>query len=191
MSAEGNGKRYRVAFCPTMGVFMERLDDMEEIEQVPVGSAGQALVLLRTGQAEGVIIGRYAKAVELPNNAKFVKLMGGKTLVYQQKMGVPVEALKDVDALTYLKPEEIAHISGLFRHVEHLESLDDCLRYGLRIPVIIDWNDYRDEFELLIPVNERGEKVMDFRAPVMYHRGISEEIISRISERIENKKEDL
>ncbi len=187
MSEKENGKMNKVAFCPTMGVFMERLDDMSDIEQVPVGSAGQALVLLRTGQVEGVIIGRYAKAMELPNNAKFVKLMGGRTLVYLQKMGVPVEALKDVDVLTYLKPEEIADISGLFRHVEHLESLDDCLRYGLKIPVIIDWNDYRDDFELLIPVNERGDKVLDFRAPVLYHTGIPQETVSEIEKRIGEK----
>ncbi len=177
-------ERVKIAFCPTMGVFMEELNSISEIEQVPVPSAGQALFLLKSGAVDGTIIGRYAKRRELSGGSEFVKLRGGQTLVYLQKSGIPVEALKDVQVITYLSPESIRHLSGFFKSVEHLESLEECLKYGLEIPVIIDWNDYRDDFELLIPVNRRGEKVFEFRAPVLYHTGIPESIVSQIEEKI-------
>ena len=177
-------ERVKIAFCPTMGVFMEELSDMDEIEQVPVPSAGQALFLLKSRAVDGTIIGRYAKRSELPEGSSFVKLRGGQTLIYRQKTGIPVEVLKDVQVITYLSPESVSHLSGFFKSVEHLESLEECLKYGLEIPVIIDWNDYRDDFELLIPVNRRGEKVLEFRAPVLYHTGIPEVIVSKIEEKI-------
>ncbi len=183
MSTREN-ERIKIAFCPTMGVFMEELNSISEIEQVPVPSAGQALFLLKSGAVDGTIIGRYAKRSELPRESEFVKLRGGQTLIYRQKTGIPVEALKDVQVITYLSPEGIHHLSGFFKSVEHLERLEECLKYGLEVPVIIDWNDYRDDFELLIPVNEMGEKILEFRAPVLYHMEIPEGIVSQIEEKI-------
>ena len=171
-----------------MGVFMRELSDMAEIEQVPIPSAGQALFLLKSGAVDGTIVGRYAKQTELGDEPEFLKLRGGKTLVYMQKTGIPVDALKDVQVLTYLSPDEISHLSPFFGKVEYLGSLGECLKYGLEIPVIIDWNDYRDDFELLIPVNERGEKVLDFRAPVLYHSGLPENILNEITDRIAHRE---
>ncbi len=100
--------------------------------------------------------------------------------MYRQKTGIPVESLKGIDVITYLSPERISHLSSFFRHIKHLESLEDCLNFRLEVPVIIDWNDYRDDFELLIPMNKMGEKVQEFRAPVLYHIGIPDEIVLKI-----------
>ncbi len=163
-----------------MEVFTNDLSDIDGLEIILVPSAGQALFLLKSGMLDGVIIGRRAKRQELGDETRFLGIKGGYTLVYRQKTGIPVEALKDIEVLTYIDDEKISHISGFFRAVRQLNSLDECLKYGLEIPVIIDWDDYRDDFELLIPVNERGEKVPEFRAPVLYHNGISQRIVQKI-----------
>ncbi len=184
MNTKETNNSIKIAYCPTMEVFMNALSDMEGLEIIPVSSAGQALFLLKSGTVDAVIIGRRAKRQELGDDTRFLRIKGGYTLVYRQKTGIPVESLKDIEVLTYIDDEKISHISGFFGAVKHLNSLDECLKYGLEIPVVIDWDDYRDDFELLIPVNERGEKVPEFRAPVLYHNGIPETVACAVDGRI-------
>ena len=60
-----------------------------------------------------------------------------------------------------------------------LDSLEECLKYKLEVPVIIDWKDYRDEFELLIPLTSQG-KAPQFRAPVLYYKDVENKILDKI-----------
>ena len=67
----------------------------------------------------------------------------------------------------------------MFGKIEYKDNLNDCLDDNLNTPVIIDWNDFKDEFELLIPIYEYG-KVPQFRAPVIYYKNMDENTIHKL-----------
>ncbi len=177
-------EKIKVCYCPTMQPYAEKIfASVEEAEAVPVMSAAQALNLLRSGQVDSVLIGRAAQSFELDPDTKEKRLMNGLTLVYRQKGGLPTNSLKQIPAFTYLSDEELGELKGLFGQVTKFETLDDCLADGLQTPVIIDWRDYRDEFELLIPMLENG-KDPRFRAPVLYYKELPESFLEKVEKAI-------
>ncbi len=172
-------KRITMAYCPTMTPYADAIESQKEqenvfgneydIELIPASSAGEVLYMLKTNRVDSVLIGRSAKKSELDDKVSSFRMLDGVTLVYKVKAGVPVEQLKEIEVLTYLKPEKIARVKNFFKKVTFLDTIDECLNSNLEIPVIIDWHDFRDDFELLIPMNDYG-KVPEFRAPVLYYK---------------------
>lgn len=185
MSEQKTGNKTRkIAYCPTMDVYAKRLFGIDGMEVIQVPSAGQALYLLKSDAVDAVLIGRYAQQRELNGNTKFLKLKDGYTLVYRNKIAIPVEQLKEIEVITYLNKKLLSDIAPLFGHIKYLVNINECLKYNLEVPIIIDWNDYRDDFELLIPMNNDGSKVIMFRAPVLYHRNMPERHIEIIGQKI-------
>ncbi len=159
----------KISYCPTMTPYIEKISsEIEGIKLLPASSAAEALYLLQTKYAQGIIIGRVAKKSEIPDEIFAYRLKDGKTLIYRQKVVVNIKNLKHVDVYTYLSRNSLKDVEILFRSVTFFDTLDECLRDDLETPVLVDWQDYRDEFELLIPVNESG-KIPYFRAPIFYY----------------------
>ncbi len=150
-----------------------------DVEMIEMGSAAQVLGALRGGGVDGVLIGRYAKQREIDSDIKREIFKEGYTLVYKVKSGIPAAQLKDLTVRTYLDKSELKDFIPLFGNIEYLDTLDKCLDGGFEIPVLIDWKDYRDDFEMLIPLDAAG-KVPIFRAPVLYYRDIESEIVEKI-----------
>ncbi len=169
----------KIAFCPTMEPYAEKIAQLAEIEIVPLQSAGQSMSKLRMGQVDGTLIGRYAKGYELDTDTKRAILKGGYTLVYKDKVGINESQLKQIIINTYFPQDEIQVFIPLFGEIHYFNSLNDCLQDNLETPVLINWRDYRDAFELLIPMNAYGKTPL-FRAPVLYYKGIEAEIVSEI-----------
>ncbi len=160
----------KLSYCPTMQPYLEKIArNFDDIDFLPASSAAEVLYMLRAGSIDAALIGRVAHSRELDEKTKFYRLKGGNTLIYRQKAGIGFDQLKEVEVYTYLPEEFIKDISSAFKRVIHFDSLDECLKDGLATPVLINWEDYRDEFELLIPMDVRG-KTPYFRAPVLYYK---------------------
>lgn len=157
----------KVAFCPTMRPFIQNINFKENVKFYDAGSAANALYYLMTGEVDAVLIGRAANKQELNAQIKEKRLQQGYTLVFNRKMGVDNSQLSQFPVHTYLAPSVAERILPDNKITYHA-SLDECLKNGLAEPVLIDWNDYRDEFELLIPMDSNG-KISVFRAPVLYY----------------------
>ena len=174
---------FNIAFCPTMNPFAEKLVQIEGIKMIPLQSAGQSLATLKAGEVQGVLIGRYAKGREIDSETQQDILQGGCTLVYRAKTGIGETELKNVAVNTYLADEDIQAFKPLLGEIHRFDSLDACLKDQLATPILIDWQDYRDEFELLIPMNNYG-KVSLFRAPVLYTKNIDSSLLEAIKQSI-------
>ena len=168
-------EKYSMAYCPTMEPFAKIIENkFENIETIPANSAAEVLYMLRSNQVDSVLIGRTAKKREIDSQTKFFRLKGGITLAFKGKYAIPVEQLKEAEAITYLEQEKVADVKKYFGKIHFLPTLEECLKYNLDIPTIVDWEDFDDSFELLIPMNETG-KVPEFRAPVIYYKNFYEE----------------
>ena len=172
----------KIAFCPTMDPYAEKIaNSFQDVKMLEGSAAASVLAALREGQVDGVLIGRKAKAYEIDEKTQFEKLKGGITLVYLQKAAVDEGQLSTIPVKTYLKKERLANIEQLFKSVEYRDSFKACFEDGLEIPAIIDWDDYRDDFGLLIPMNRYG-KTPIFRAPVLYYKNIEKDIVNKIAD---------
>jgi len=174
-------KKIRMAFCPTMEPFAESIaTSIDSIEAVPAGSAAMVIKMLQGGMVESVLIGRTAKSYELDGDVKHKRLKEGVTLVYKDKTSIYQDQLKEIPVKTYLDKNSLGEVAGFFTKIAYLDSKDDCLNGDLSIPSLIDWRDFRDSFELLIPVNGTG-KVPEFRAPVIYYnKSVDKNLIEKI-----------
>ncbi len=169
-----------IAYCPTMEPYIVKIQEhFPEVNFISMPSAGMVLSKLKQHTIDGVIIGRPAYSYELNPDTKFVRFRDGYTLVYQSKMAIEEKKLKELKIITYLKRETIKEYLPLFKSIEFLPSLQACLSFNLATPVLIDFKDFSDNFELLIPVNAYGKSQM-FRAPVMYHNHIDSALIERM-----------
>jgi len=165
----------RVSFCPTMKPFIQDLNFNKGTAFLDAGSAANALYYLTAGEVDAVLIGRTAKKRELHDQVKEKRLGEGYTLVFNRKMGIEFQQLPGFTIHTYL-PRSIAENILPDNKIIFHKSLEECLVDNLSEPVLIDWNDYQDEFELLIPLDNRG-KVPVFRAPVLYYTCPIEDIL--------------
>ena len=174
----------KIAYCRTMQPFAEKITKNENhIDMILMGSAAQVLSALQNNSVDGVLIGRYAKNREITETTKRVIFHEGITLVFHQKQGIDVEQLKWMKIKTYLLKNKISDVLNLFGEVEFRNSIEDCLKDGLQIPLLIDWKDFRDDFELLIPLNHSG-KVPIFRSPVLYFDDIDIKTIEHMRQYI-------
>ncbi len=168
----------KIAYCPTMKPFANKIKT-NQIQMIPMQSAAQVLSMLKNDEVDGVLIGRYAKNRELDSSTKRQIFKTGVTLIHSMKQGIDVKQLKRIPIKTYLPKNKIKQILPLLGKIEFYDSFESCLADGWDTPVLIDWKDYRDEFELLIPMNSSG-KIPVFRAPVLYFKNIGKEIIDQI-----------
>ncbi len=174
-----------IAYCPTMEPFAETLVKVvKNVETIDAGSAAQALQMLRGNYVDSVLIGRVAKKIELSNDSKELRLRNGVTLIYKMKTGINSNGLSNIPVRTYLSESELGELKNQFSQILFEPTLEDCFVDSMETPALIDWRDYRDEFELLIPMTETG-KDPRFRAPVLYYKDLSDEILSEISTAIQ------
>ena len=179
--------KIKIAYCPTMEKYANVIGSkVADIDLINANSAAQVLAMLKENLVDIVLIGRTAKSWEINNHIDFLRLKNGYTLIYKQKMGIYYADLKQVEINTYINREKIKDIAHLFKKINFFTNFDDCLKNGLDIPILIDWKDFRDEFELLIPMDENG-KVAYFRAPVLYYnRNVNNQLIKNLKNAIDN-----
>ncbi|BBE31467.1 hypothetical protein OSSY52_16080 [Tepiditoga spiralis] len=168
----------KLVYCPTMTPFASEIlkNVSDEVEFIKVPSAAQALSMLKYNEADSVLIGRSAKQRELSEDTKELRLKNGYTLAFKDKEMIYEEELKDLSVLTYLNENDLNDFKDTFKEIKYLSSLKECLKFKLDIPILVDWQDFREDFQLLIPVNDDG-KVMKFRAPVLYYKKRTEDIL--------------
>lgn len=153
----------KVSFCPTMREEAISLKNKNEnIKLVQLGSASEVLRNLNSKTIDAGIIGRKAKKSEITEKIKGKRLHKvGYTLIGPRKQMIPESNLKNLQISTCLGKE----IKESFPEL-NLDFVDCDYKNGR--PWLISWDDFSDELELLIPVNENGEKIKIFRTAHLY-----------------------
>ena len=173
------GNKVKLGFCPTMTPYAEGFNkNIENIELVRVPGAAGVMNMLLAGAIDAALIGREAYARELNSNIKKKRLKEGYTLVYKDKIGISKEKLKEISIKTYL-PKNIA--SDLLPNMENITfytSIEECEKENMDMPMLIDWKDFKDQHEMLIPLEANGMKTPIYRAPVIFYNKKIEEFVN-------------
>ncbi len=174
----------KLGFCPTMTSWAMELKSIHDfIDLYPMGSAAQALHYLKAEAIDGIVIGRFAKQSEISASInKRCLQKEGYTLISPHKGFIDQSNLSSLNVVTCLPQEVVRSMLPQVENVSYFDSFNDAVEHlPMADTALIDWHDYRDEYELLIPM-EDGEKVKKFRWPVIYYQRSHEGTIKRILE---------
>ena len=167
-------KVIKVGHCPTMGEHISKINPKLDFSPMPFGAAAEALYYLNNGLIDVALIGRKAEKEEF--NGYERKLKDGYTLInLQAKQMVPKHLLPSLEVHTYIKPEIAREYFPELKAIHFDKDLSESIERGKII--LIDWDDWQDNFFLLIPVEDDYQKVKKYRTPFLYSN--DEFLISR------------
>ncbi|MCD6200883.1 MAG: hypothetical protein J7K46_03655 [Bacteroidales bacterium] len=173
------GKKVMIGYCPTMQGIAKELDKKnknENLSFVPLGSAAEALYYLKADQIQGALIGRIAKNAEITPDTRKVNLQEeGYTIVSWQKGFIDRSSLPDLPVVTYVPESVTREILPEARQIIFVKSEKEMISHMNDHVGLIPWSDYKDKYDLLIPM-EGGDKMIRFRLPVIYYKEGNKEI---------------
>jgi hypothetical protein len=161
-----------IAYCPTMQRYIHKLDK-SKYTLMPATSSYDALLLLASGQTDVALIGRRARSDEKSPGTQELLLAEGYTLVRSEFRSIQRAELSEITIHTALNEDLVNSLIPEARDVKLYESQEEAFLNGYDEAVLISWADFRDEHELLIPM-DGSLKAWQFRSPNLYHNGVEQ-----------------
>ncbi len=158
----------KLGYCLTMKSDAQNLQKQNEnIEPVPFGSAGEVLANLKAEKIDWALIGRRAEKIEVNENILEKKLFEtGFTLIAPQKSFIAENKLANLEVKTCLEKDFIKAEFGELENITFIES-SNCVPDNQKT-WLIDWTDWTDSMNLLIPIDQNGNKVKKYRSSFLY-----------------------
>ncbi len=173
----------KLGFCPTMGVFVDKIKNSSGIEIIPFRSAAEVLYNLKMNNVDIGFIGRLAKQMEINDSIKVKRLSDSYTLVGPFKTGIRKDDVRTLSIATYLPKDKVESFIPEAQNVRYFDTLQQAFSSNASA-VLIDWNDYNDNYELVIPIEDNGLKTLKFRTPTLFYYQKCDSIIENISKKL-------
>lgn len=166
ITGDATVQQISVGYCPTMKLIAEKIaNNNQDIVLVQQASSAKALQELNNQNIDIALIGRLAKQDEIGSVNE--KMLGtGYTLVTNTKRFIQENDLSKIKVHTTIA-KDIAKGILPESEIAFYSTMQEAITNGLSEAVLIDWNDYKDEYELLVVMNG-AQKVERFRIPVLY-----------------------
>lgn len=166
MAEQANDETVRVAYCPTMKPFAEQIANTNKnVLLLEQSSSAQALQELKNQNIDVALIGRKAEQSEIQSvNERILK--EGYTLITTTKTFIQEKELANINIHTAIA-EDIAKQLLPYSEIQFYTTTQEAVHTGLQEAVLIDWKEYKEEYELLV-VMKGTEKMVQFRIPVLY-----------------------
>jgi len=156
--------KIKIGYCPTMKNFTLKFANLHNYEAIEFSSAAQVLYLLKLNKLDMCIIGRQAKKSEFEGFVK--RIDNGYTLISNSKGMIENSRLSSLEIHTNISKNKIEKLFPELKNMKYHDNLNDALNKG-NIQ-LISWDDWNDDFELLIPIDNQGNKNPKFRVPHIY-----------------------
>lgn len=158
----------KLGYCPTMSGIAEEISAKNpHVSLVPYDFTAQALYSLNSKKVDVILVGRLAKKNEI-GKAFEKKLRDGLTLVGREKKLIKMEDLQKSKIHTYVSKEQaqkyIPNINNIIFH----DSFESAIKNIFNDIVLIQWSDFTEDLELVIPFEDNMNKIEKFRIPVLY-----------------------
>lgn len=158
-------EKLKLGYCPTMTEDAELIKGMNpKIELIEYTSSSTVLASLNSKDIDIALIGRKTKTYELDDGFERM-LKKGHTLIAPSKEFIYYNDLIKLKIYTAID-RDITEKKYPYLYFEFLEN-EDILFDGKNI-ILISWDDFKNDMELLIPLNPDGSKIKEFRTPILY-----------------------
>ncbi len=164
---EISNEKIKLGYCPTMQEDAEKLSEKENYQLIKFGSASEVLNALNNNQINKALIGRKAKNYEISKEIKETTLKSGHTLVFKQKGFIESSQLSNLEIYTYLSEEQVKKLIPDNKNIIYLPKQQAISKIPEGKIVLISWEDWQDEFELIVIIDE-NEKDKNFRGVFLY-----------------------
>ncbi len=165
-----------LGYCPTMTPYVQSLVDAGlPINALPFENSMRAVEALNAGTVQAALIGRTAREHESGEGIGLVRIKDGYTLIAQAPGGIPYEALPLIRIMTLEENQDAAAILPPGTSLAYYQNFDRMLADldGVSA-VMLRWSELPPSYQLLIPFDEAGNKVPEFRSPHLYFDEASE-----------------
>ena len=157
-----------LGYCPTMESFAKQIvNNNKNIILVEKSSSAKALEELNNENIDFALIGRKAKQNEMLY-ANEMLLGEGYTLVTNTKRFIQKKELENMRIHTSISKEDVGTLLPNSKIIFY-STTQDAVNNGLSEAVLINWKEYKEDYELLVVLNET-KKVKDFRIPILYSK---------------------
>ena len=156
----------KIGYCPTMEEYVKNIKNILDFETINLQSAGRVLSFLSNDKIDIAVIGRKAKKREFVG---YEKVDGkGYTLITHSKSMIPEKELTNLRIDTNVPKDIVEKDFPELENVIYHKTLQEALDKGN--VQLISWDDWNDNFELLIPVDDFYNKIKKFRVPHFYSK---------------------
>jgi len=163
----------KIGYCPTMEDYVKKIKNIQDFEIINLQSAARVLYYLNLGEIDVAVIGRKAKQKEFIG---YEKVTGtGYTLITGSKSAILENDLPNLRIDTNVPKEIVEKKYPELKNIVYHSTLQEALDAGH--VQLIDWKDWDDKFELLIPVDVFNNKSKKYRLPRFYSK---QEIFDKI-----------
>ena len=154
-----------LGYCKTFQRYALALAQENNLEVVNFGSSFEVLSKLMQGKIDYAVIGRRAYSFEIDDSILETPLKEyGWTLVSSEKNFFQYPEIVNYEIHTYLNEEEVREFFDYKPKLFFHENIESSIENEISL---IHWDDFKDEFELVIPVSG-DNKVEKFRNPMLY-----------------------
>lgn len=176
----------QIGYCPTMQAFMNDLAERHpEVRIVEFPNSSAALEALRSGSVHAVVIGRIAWEGEIADDVRLVRVEDGLTLIAAQQGVILYENLRLVPILTIEAASEVENLLPEGTTVRYFQNFDEMAsELTGSVAVLLRWSQVVSGHNLLIPVDELGDKISSFRSPHLYYSDDDHQFLSPLIEDI-------
>lgn len=154
-----------LGYCKTFERYAVELAEQNNLNLVRMNSSFDVLASLKSGNIDYAVIGRRAYSQEINDQILEIPLKEyGWTLVSSEKDFFEYSEIENYEIHTYLNQEEVQNFFSYEPSIIFHEDIDSAFKSGI---TLIHWEDFRDDFELVIPLIGDA-KVEKFRNPMLY-----------------------
>lgn len=174
MSNRFEEKQIVLGYCPTMGELAKEIELKNEFVKIkPYESSAKGLKDLNNEMIDAVLVGRVAENSEIKKEVFEKRLREGFTLIGSEKRMINVDEIKNENIHTFENESIVIEYledydSSVLKKVVFYNSFEEAVNARINGIVFISWNDFRDDYSLVIPVDEKGNKIERFRIPIIY-----------------------
>jgi len=167
VKGEKEEKKLTLAYCNDFIQDAIALAEQNDLDLKRLPNSFDVLANLKSGNIDYAVIGRRAYSDEI--NSEIVEIPMkeyGWTLVSSERDFVEYSDIENLEIHTYLDQEEIQDFFSYEPSFVFHEDIDSAFSSGI---ALISWEDFRDDFELVIPMQD-DTRLEKFRTPILFMR---------------------
>ncbi len=166
----------QVAYCPTMQPIVDKLNSTKEVKFNLVGSAQEALQLLRLNKVDTAIIGRKARPQEIQNSTQ--KLQADSTATTLAASHYQIVTSNDLTSQVITTNLPVETASKKYPNFKFISAKDVGTANKTSDLELVLWKDFDySQHDLVVVVDDSGNKMASFRTPFFYYKEGKEDVI--------------
>jgi len=174
--------KIKIGYCPTMMPLIENMvENAKNLIPVHYDNAAMAMQALKAGDVHAVLIGRIVWEHEILDNLQLVRLEDNLTLIAARPGWILYDDLVQLTLMTSEEETQVRDLLPMGTSIAYYQDVDQMIsEMDSSRAILLRWSQVLPSYNLLIPLDARGNKVPEFRSPHLYYLNLEEAIVTAL-----------